>query len=126
MLLSVPRCAGVDLRTSFKPKDELPFSPGLRGWTVAKACLHRQHEGSELSLPHATALTMARMATRIETGSLGQAARQWMVAPTCLVILDYVPAIRCERQLLGIDRPRLGMVKQLAKVQEVLLRGGSL
>src|SRR5271157_3203772 len=35
-------------------------------------------------------------------------------------------ALRRERQPLGIDRPRLGMVEQLAQVQEVLLRGGSL
>ncbi len=40
------------------------------------------------------------------------------------LLLD--PALRRERQPLGIECSRLGMVKQLAKVQEVLLRGGSL
>jgi len=40
------------------------------------------------------------------------------------LLLD--PSLRREDQPLGIDRPGLGMVKQFAEVQEVLMRGGSL
>ena len=36
------------------------------------------------------------------------------------------PALRCERQPLGIDRPGLGMLQDFAEIQEVLLGGGSL
>jgi hypothetical protein len=36
------------------------------------------------------------------------------------------PALRGERQPLGVDRPGLGMLQDFAQVQEVLLRGGSL
>ena len=76
--------------------------------------------------PHrpAAALTIARMPALIASASLGLAAK------TLYGQTDSTSSRGLCRDstssALGIDRPRLGMIQDFAKVQEVLLRGGSL